>query len=314
MYSPYFFGRGSELLALRAILRGGQDLSNLLPIIEPVQTNSQRLRRIMEEYAEQDQPLAVIVNPSQNEFNSVRTRTNFRAETDELFAENRCLLPAYRVHADTTRAHIDQCVAHYGRSIVLIYSSPSLGASDLRQLADSNQVIFHVVQDGRMSVEQVALLPTDKVIDVRDHFEKLARNADYHGSELFTDRHKAVGRSVRGIGDYTITGRVLELGGGPAAAVAIHASFEHPRTGDIWMEHFVSDDTDQAVGDVASKFLQAASKLVDAVDERPTEFGEDNALDCFRTHVEDQTFPGLAKNKEFQIEHHVMVMLRAVSS
>ncbi len=314
MYTPYFYGRGSELLALRAILNSGSDLSLLLPIVEPVQTNSARLLRIMTEYTEQQQPLSVVVNPAQNEFNSAFLRRQLQDQTDELFLTNKCLLPAYRVHAGSTKADLEACIKHYdNKSVILLYTSPSLEDNELIALAADDRIKFHVVLDGRMSATQVALLPTSKVIDIRDHFEKLARNADYSGQELFTDRHKAVGVGLRGIGDYTVIGRVLELGGGPAAAVAIHATYRHPKTSDIWVEHFVSDDTDLAVGDVASKFLQAATKLIAAVDTRPEQFGKNHAIECYRRHVYNGTYPGLGKNKEFQIEHHVMLMLQALT-
>ncbi len=104
----------------------------------------------------------------------------------------------------------------------------------------------------------------------------------------------------------------MAIGGGPAAAVAIHAAFKHKST-DIWVEHFVSDDTDIAVGSTASKFLQAARKLVKAAKARPSEFGKNFALDEFEQYIKASHFPNLGKSKELQISHHICLMLDVLS-
>lgn len=108
-----------------------------------------------------------------------------------------------------------------------------------------------------MSAAHRAMLPREKVVDIRDDFQRKARNSDYEGIEFFTDRHLNFQEVAVGFGDYTILGATFEAGGGPAAAVAIHGTFKE-RGGDVWVEHFVSDDIELNVGTVGEKFLQAA--------------------------------------------------------
>lgn len=151
------------------------------------------------------------------------------------------------------------------------------------------------------------MIPPARLVDTRDHFNRLPRNSDYKGRQFFTDRH-STNKSTT-LGDYTVLGRTLEIGGGRPGAVVIHASYKHPTTGDIWLEHFVSDQTDRDVGTPEGKFLQTARKLVRAVKQRPAEFGSDQALDLYANHVAKNTFPGLGKNKQYQLMHHMHLML-----
>ncbi|MCY1282686.1 hypothetical protein D9M68_500030 [compost metagenome] len=101
------------------------------------------------------------------------------------------------------------------------------------------------------------------------------------------------------------------MGGGKPGAVAIHATYKN-KNSDIWVEHFISDETDRDIGDASSKFREAVVKLVSSVNKRPREFGNNSALDAYRDHVANGTFPGLPKNKELQIYHHICLMLGAI--
>jgi hypothetical protein len=101
-------------------------------------------------------------------------------------------------------------------------------------------------------------------------------------------------------------GATFEPGGGQPSAVAIHATFKEG--GAVWVEHFVSDDVERDVGTVGEKFLQAAGKLVARVREAPLAFGRDEALQAYANDVAEEHFPGLPKNKERQIYHHLALM------
>jgi hypothetical protein len=159
-----------------------------------------------------------------------------------------------------------------------------------------------------MTVAQQMLLPSAKRVDIRDYFNKLDRNSDYDGAELFTDRYKTFKPSWVGFGDYAAIGSAFTPGGGQPAAVAIHAVYKH-KSNDVWIEHFVSDDTDKDVGSTEDKFLQAARKLLKAAKTRPKEFGTNFALDGYANHVAASHFPGLGTNKVLQLEHHICLML-----
>jgi hypothetical protein len=167
-----------------------------------------------------------------------------------------------------------------------------------------------VVVNSGLSSTQLAALPASRQVHVNDQFNKQLRNVDYGGPERFTDQHQIFAANGHaGFGDFVCVGSMFEPGGGPASAVAIHASYRDPTSQDIYIEHFISNDVERHVGDTASKFLQAARKLVAAAKKRPFEFGSDDALATFEQHVVAKHFPGLGASKQLQIEHHIWLML-----
>ena len=90
--------------------------------------------------------------------------------------------------------------------------------------------------------------------------------------------------------------------------MAIHGVFTQAETGQVWVEHFVSDDVDPDVGSVEEKFHQAAAKLaVRAVHRRRAEFGENSALEAYAADVRANHFPGLGENKRREIHHHLAI-------
>lgn len=309
MYFPFLYGRQSELRALRAMLDDHRSLDALVPILEPVNRNPSALGRCLEAYGKAGTNIAVIMNPDKHELKFTADANAWIHPVLTVVDKYDTMLPAFKCSStnnfDQISAFLDRFEA---RQVVLIYSSPTLTDDEMRALAKRRSVLFHVVLNGRMSLAQQNLLPADRRVDIQDNFNQLPRNADYEGSEHFTDQHIMYKGRCAGFGDYTCVGSAFDPGGGPAAAVAIHAIYKS-RSGSVWMEHFVSDDTDQNVGNIADKFQQAARKLVFASSERPEEFGSNFALDTYSRHVENKHFPNLASNKVLQIGHHICVML-----
>lgn len=309
MYFPFLYGRRSEFLAVRAMLQDHRSLAELVPVIEPVKRNPSDLIRCLEAFGSADQALAIIVNPDKFELNTVELVKGWSKDVLKVIDEQDSILPTFRCTSSTTLAQVSSFLKRFeGRAVGIAYSSPALSDADIGALAGKADVRFHIVLNGKMTTAQQKLLPSGKRVDIRDYFNKLDRNSDYDGEELFTDRHRTFKASWAGFGDYASIGSAFTPGGGQPAAVAIHAVYKH-KSGDIWLEHFVSDDTDIAVGDTGSKFLQAAAKLVDAVEARPKEFGSNFALDEYAEYVANDHFPGLGTNKVLQIDHHICLML-----
>ncbi|HCY16206.1 MAG TPA: hypothetical protein DHV21_09565 [Curvibacter sp.] len=223
------------------------------------------------------------------------------------------VIPTYRCHSETTQENIDAFFKVFPeRETAIIYSSSGLSDMETKALAGRSTVRFHMVLNGKITSAQRSMVPKSKYVAIQDDFNKLDRNADYGGPELFTDRHKTFSSNGVGFGDYAAIGSAFQASGSTPAAVAIHAIYKNSATKDIWIEHFVSDDKDKAIGDVASKFIQASKKLVNASKRRPNEFGRNFGLDAYEAHVKASTFPGLPKNKELQIAHHICLMLDVI--
>lgn len=314
MYFPYLYARQSELLALRAMVDDHRSLADFVPVIEPVTEKTTAVKKVVEAYGGKGRRLAVVMNPNKHELDTAAALKNWSKDVVPIINAHASIMPAFRCGSGVSKAHVDAFLAAFpGRDVLLAYSSPSLTDAEVKALAGVGNARFHVVLNAKMSAHQQALLPKAKRVDLQDRFNKLTRNADYGTPEFFTDRNTTFTTDGwAGFGDYCCIGSDLAIGGGPAAAVAIHAALKHKST-DIWVEHFVSDDTDIAVGDTGGKFLQAANKLVKAAKARPGEFGKNFALDEFGRHVNAGHSPGLGKSKELQISHHLCLMLDVLS-
>ncbi|MBC3953044.1 sce7725 family protein [Pseudomonas folii] len=311
MYSPYLYARQYELLALRALIKESIDLTKLIPILEPVKTDTSDIRRCMEAFSKKEQNLIVVVNPALNEFSKNPPRQKqFREDINDILAKSPCIIPGLEISAGITEKTLEKFFIKYpSRPVALLLNNPSLDHNELATYTQHVDTQFNITINNKTTTAQNQVIPVKKLIHNNDDFNKKSRNADYGGHELFTDRHNLIADKAAAFGDYTVTGKKFELGGGTPGAVAIHTIYKNSKSSDIWIEHFVSDETDRNEGSPETKFLEAARKLIKAVKSRPAEFGWNSALAEYENHVNLNTWSGLGKNKEYQIRHHISFML-----
>lgn len=307
MYFPYLYGRRFELLALRSA-HGELGISEtIVPIVEPVRRNPGDLKQCLRDLGAGDVRTIVVLNPNQGDFASENARPFQRAVREE-FDHYESLVPGFTCDQ---RSGLQEAISfieeHRGRDVALLYHGSHLRPADITRLRAIDSVRFHISVRDSMAAEQRSLLPRGKAVDVRDRFNIRARNADYAGREFFSDSHQDFRANAVGFGDYSVIGYVYRGSGGPAHAVAIHGIFKEAETGQLWVEHFVSDDVDPDVGTVERKYLQAAAKLVRASTRRRNEFGQDAALAAYASDVSEHYYPGLGVNKQRMIHHHIAV-------
>ncbi len=305
MYFPYLFGRRFELLALRSAAAEFPLAATVAPVIEPVINNPGDLKRCVRAIGASGMRAVVILNPHQGEFHGRNPNALRQALTEE-FEQHGSLLPGLLCDQRIQMRDVTTFLGNYpNRDIALLYSRPQLATNEVQGLIAEPRVRFHIALGGQMAAVQRALLPRGKAVEIHDRFNALGRNADYNGSEYFTDSHQNFRGNAIGYGDYSVIGSTYVKGGGPAHAVAIHAVFKQAGTGQLWVEHFVSDDVDPDVGSVEEKFHQAAAKLVRAAGRRRPEFGQNAALSAYAADVHENHFPGLGENKRREIHHHI---------
>ncbi|WP_215407516.1 sce7725 family protein [Janthinobacterium sp. JC611] len=305
MYFPYVFGRASELLAIRSSSKNYLSSGLVVPIIEPVVAKPAALIRAIEEVGNRAQKAIVITNPSQGELKGGPPPT-WVTSIDGALATHPTLIPGFLCRPGVTHSAVLSFLAKYGqRDTALLYLNSGLPDAAFNSLAAIPHVAYHIALQGKVLSSQLALLPHAKKVHVFDHFNKQPRNADYGGEELFTDRHRSFNEHGAGFGDYTITGPEVQLGGGPPGAVAVHITYKKATDGNLWVQHFVSDDTDVNIGTTGEKFLQAISKFASQYRSRVAEFGANAAVNDYMKDHNGSHFPGLPKNKERQIQHHI---------
>ena len=315
MYVPYLYGRQYELLAIRMILNNErQDRGTLMPLIEPVVAKLRDLNNCLRLCGEEDQPVAVIVNPHKHELSNATDLAQWQKEAWSLIDELPHVVPTLHCDEGTARKDIEQFLGRFiGRRVAIVYFGISLDNRDQKWLSTNSNIRWHMVLSDHVSSSFWEILPRDRLILIKDCFKRRVRNADYDGREFFTDRHKTYQKQAAGIGDYLCLGRLFQSGGSTPAAVAIHAIFKETNSGDVWVEHFVSDDRTLEEGDVASKFVQAARKLTTAARRRQNEFGLNPVLTEYARLAKAAEFPGLPTNKKLQMVHHICLMIDVIA-
>ncbi len=309
MYFPHLFARRAELLALRDVCEDLPIAGSVVPILEPILSNSSDLRTCMTALGTAEVEVAIITNPHLEDFQVASHVSPWRVTLDPVFVAHPSLLPSFVCRAGVSLASVQAFLALYpDRDVAVLYWSTTLTTAELTTLINVPRIKYHINLHNQLSAVHRALLPPAKAVDVVDHFIRLVRNADYADAEFFSDDHLTFGSDSVGFGDNSIIGFQFIKGGGRAHAVVIHAVYRKPDSGAIWVEHFVSDDTDIAVGTPESKLLQAAVKLNAAVIARPTEFGHDAALGGYASDVAHGHSSGLMTSKRRQIHHHIALV------
>lgn len=308
MYFPYLYGRQSELLAVKSAAANYFSSGVVVPVIEPVVTKSATLVRCLDDLGKSGHQAVVVMNPYQGELKG-GAGTEWRREVNAVLTKYPSLLPGCLCRQGVTSATVQAFFKKYAnRKVALLYLNSSLSDSEMTVFVTASTVQYHISLQGRITAAQRKLLPKTKAVHILDNFNKQPRNADYSGTEHFSDQHKGFAAESVGFGDYTVIGSDLSLGGGPAGAVAIHTTYKNEDNDNIWVEHFVSDETDVNVGTAAEKYLDAIAKLAAAHPPREHEFGLNPALEAYFEDNLAGHFPGLAKNKERQIHHHIALM------
>lgn len=306
MYFPYLHGKRHELLAVSTMTTAGRPFELLCPVIEPVNANLAELTKCLTVSAAAGLRTAVVCNPSKGDFRNGASHGVLRAAIAGILPNAPRLLPCLETDAALTVASVNGFIKWAGGGPIGIVHRGALPAATLTHLLKSN-VVLHVVMPG-VPAALSAALPANQRVMIENAFVREDRNSDYGASRFFSNAWRTVLPHNFGVGDYLCIGADFSDGGGPAIAVAIHALFKE-KNGDLWLEHFLSDDQAFAGDNTGGKFLEAARKLVAAVAARPSQFGSNPGLDEFRNVVARNHNPGLGKSKEWQMVHHMCLTL-----
>lgn len=301
MYFPYLYGLASELLALRDLV-GSQYAGPVLPIIEPVKSDTANLRRALEAIDESSLRSVVVTNPSLGELRTAAAQRAWWVEAEPIIRSTHAI-PAIEVDALTSASQVRGFVNSFpiGELAVSVRAGGgALAAIVAGEMAGRNpQIVCHHNVD---DADFVAQFGVSNVIRLNDSFNRQPRNADYGGAEWFSSANRSFGPAGRpGFGDYTVMSPLpMDTRGGPAGAVVVHATYVDA-SGDLWIEHYVSDTTDRDEGTAAEKLLEALAKL------RPdrSNYLDSPGMSSFDKIHDLAIRTSLSMNKRLQISHHL---------
>lgn len=308
MYFPYVYGRRHELLALRSANSKYLTPELVVPIIEPVKSNSGDLIRCLDILGKENKAAIVIANPTQGDFKD-KVPDDWKEALRTCFEKYSSLIPGVLLHSGARSpklANVEKYAAKYGgRGVALLYRNSALPQAENISLMAIKNIAYHIVLQKKISDSHLKILPPTKLVHVVDGFNKQPRNADYGSTELFLDSHKTFREHGVGFGDYTVIGEPFNVGGGRPGAVAMHITYRDLKKDEIWVYHFISDETDRDLGTVEGKYLEALGKFKNTYLKRPIEIGHNPAIQEYLDDHASDHFPGLGKNKERQVLHHI---------
>lgn len=304
-YFPFLRGKQNELMAVRDLAQTIAERGNVIPIIEPVNSNA-TTRISVDRCIEVSMPFLFICNPFNGAFEQDFERL-YGEIIEEVLMEYDNWTPAFQVQRDTSRDALASFMDRYREYelAAIYYGLPTNRA--VLELLGGNSFMHHILLAGRVEAEYINGIAEGQRVMMSDRFNRQARNADYPEREFFTDMNTVTGNPRRlDFGDFSIVGNNYSDTGGPAYAVSLHHIHFQEGPGPLYISHFISDRTD-TTADTPGKIMEALDKLVEALDDLLP--NDTEACDEYREMADDRVSRGLGYMKRLAIKHHLELML-----
>lgn len=310
MYFPYFFGRRSELLALRDISSLMATDGKAIPIVEPVREKLGSLALTVKTLHKVHQPIFVIVNPILGDFAGSPPTAQWRKELDALIQKYDNVRPVFLASPGASVAELKAFVTKFeARALGVVLRNSAIAVATIATEVGKAPARTYFITGGSPMDSVLTILSKKLCAHIEDRFETQPNNASYTGIEPFTDKHlKFAKEGWAGFGDYTILPGLYREGGGPVGAVAIHLTYYIKATKEVFVEHFVSKTTSNKIRDDDGKFMEALPKLVSSMKGIGSSFGPTVAVQAYVAAYKNSAPPTLANNKRWEISHHVELM------
>lgn len=305
MYFPYLRGKQFELIALRELAALPLLHEKVVPIVEPVKKNLKSISTALKILYPLGVKIQLIVNPQVGELvgKSADILEFFNVQIEEGLDN---FIPTFLINGDNDVLLMKSIVEEHGYNQTgysLIHMAPVRKLDELSIYTKQSNCLYNTIHINHVFALRRKFEPNTLGI-LSDYFRKQRVNADYaneidesFSSDCFFYKNEgfAVFSDYQSIGDSWIEGGMLPK------AVVIHLTYCDPGQEEIRIRHFVSDTNDDTL-DVAGKFYEALTKLLDFADE----FQFDSmAIRAFRDLHNRGAFPGLGSAKKLSIMHHI---------
>jgi hypothetical protein len=315
MYFPYFRGRQYELLALKELANDGLLSNSVIPVIEPVKLVKKDEKFVipykmistfditLQAFSKANQKIAIIVNPKVGDL--INLPATQELLDSYLLADG--VIPSIIISASAAN-HINDL------------GEKGIGKDKILTLFDNRDSLSVYIDEFSDTPPQYTLFSSEErqirravkqnKVMFKDWFTKQAKNADYAitDDEPFSEDHLYFSEEgYFGFGDYSIVGSMFDEGGFAPTAVAIHIVY-FAEDNALRIHHFVSD-SNIGTKDVAGKYYEAVTKLVDWFN-NGHQGQRTAALSTFINHYETGYYPGLPTVKKLSIMHHLELMGR----
>lgn len=315
MYFPYLRGKQFELLALREIAPLLGSSGRVTPIMEPVRAPADSgLDRCITSLIGYSVGFILIANPNVGELRSLTISTELAEYITDRDQGQSWNIGVIVEEGTDVGSLLESYTDTLGtvRTLTLIHKSLAVPGENVPAVENGFRRGFDVVSDDIHPRHVRGLPKGNRGVTLHDGFVPEKRNAAYidRPETMFSEDHLYYGsEGWFGFGDYLTVGADYSEGGFSPRAVAIHWTYE-PSIGKPIMIRSFTSVSNGDVSNVGGKFLEAAGKLVAFLDAHHI---ETDAANIMRSHVHNQTYPGLGVVKKLSILNHLQMMSRILS-
>lgn len=310
MYFPFLRGKQFELIALRELCNWGIPHDKLSVVIEPVKLNFSSLDKTIRELNDHKINFNIIINPIVGDFSQNYEDIEPLFHILNLFENFQlCYYLSNNNNLDFILTRLKESKLRC-KGISFIHLN-ELDVNDTqKKFNDIYPTIYNILKVDSLSRSYTRNIEQDTKILLSDHFKAQQKNSDYLLKEdyFFSDDnlfYKTEG--FIGFSDYTVIGESYIESGFLPYAVAIHLTYRDTNN-IIRIHHFVSDSNEDT-SDVAGKFMEALTKLVDWTN---TYNINSRAIESFKELHAKKAFPGLGTIKKLSILNHFEVILNTI--
>jgi hypothetical protein len=304
MYYPYLRGKQFELILLRENAEFLAE-NHIHPIIEPVRSDFNAIKRALKTLCENEVNCTIIINPKAGEF--PLKPSNILANIIDECPDSDNISIGYILSADSKISDLKLLMDKYDTSSFSIlhygFTNGSQAAEAFENYENIKRHIFIDGFGGKLYQRHLKKEGIDRIL-IRNGFKPQKKNSMYPRTEHFSDLHITfTDEGMDGFGDFLIVGEDYSESGGPAYAVAIHLTYLQEDS-DMFIYHFLSDQTDSPTNP-GGKFLEALRKLVREADNSTSLIFKSNACKEFLDLHKQKHYPGLGYIKKLSMQHHI---------
>ena len=306
MYYPFLRAKQFELKALKDFFQECPDESRIVPILEPVNSNTSALLSALNYLVEHRKFFAVIMNPQLGAFEHSTVDFTFAADNPEIISSE-FFIPAYLVQNNADEV-IGMIGGENGNNVMLVFpKGTDTDKDNIRTLVNHQRVTTIVCSFSQSlrSAKSDLLALGKNIVTFEDCFNEQKRNADYLNmeDEFFSQTFRYYSEDhFQGFSDYTALPSIYSGEGMLPYALAIHLTYPF-NNNRINIHHFVSDSNrDQT--NIQGKFFEAARKLVAFYSQDI--FRTDSINELIRRESDkEKGFPGLGYLKKLSVKNHL---------
>lgn len=313
MYLPYLRGKQFELLALRELSSLPINPSKISPIIEPLKKDLKSVETAIKSLHRQQINIQLIVNPEYGDLKKTyQPIIDLISRLTEEGIDN--LTPTYLINGERDFQFFKSSVIaedFVTSGYSLIHLNQVHSSAELKQMANSSNINYNIIHVNHL-ISMRRGFTNGALGFISDAFNKQKRNADYEDfeDEFYSNDHLYfTEEGYAAFADYLTIGAEYIDGGMLPYAVVIHLTYHDNGSGDVRVQHFVSDNNLDA-SDTAGKFGEALEKLIAFVNAKGI---NTIAVQQFKDYHNRGAFPGLGVIKKLSIMHHIELLQSLLS-